>query len=125
GYRRIMPLKVEGPFHSPYMEPVCVPYEEALSEVSFKEGTTPVISNTTVEIHTTAEIKDLLVRHLVEPVRWQETIDYFVENGVTKILQIGPGKTLANLLKREPNAPETLVIDKISDVDKIKSFVGG
>lgn len=121
----MMPLKVEGPFHSPYMEPVCEPYKEALTQIDFHEGNSPVISNTTVKPHEVETIDDLLVRHLVEPVRWQETIDYLVDKGVTKIIQIGPGKTLANLLKREPNAPETLVIDKISDVDKIENFIGG
>jgi [acyl-carrier-protein] S-malonyltransferase len=125
GYRRVMPLKVEGPFHSPYMAPVCAPYEKVLADVTFKEGKVPVISNTTVRPHTTDEVADLLVRHLVESVRWQETIAYFVDQGVDKIIQIGPGKTLASLLKREPNAPDTLVIDKVSDLDKIESFLGG
>lgn len=125
GYRRIMPLKVEGPFHSPYMAPVCESFQKELNQVSFQEGNVPVISNTTVEAHTPADVRELLVRHLVEPVRWEETIDYFVDHGVTKIIQIGPGKTLANLLKREDNAPETLVIDKVSDLDQIEPFIGG
>lgn len=125
GYKRIMSLKVEGPFHTPFMKPVCEPFETALARVSFHKGLVPVISNTIVEPHTTEGVRDLLTRHLVEPVRWQETIDYLVENGVTKVIQIGPGKTLANLLKREKNAPETLVIDQVSDLDKITSFIGG
>ena len=125
GYRRVMPLKVEGPFHSPYMTPVCEPYKDVLENVTFKAKKVPVISNTTVQPHTTSEVADLLVRHLVESVRWQETIAYFVDQGVDKIIQIGPGKTLASLLKREPNAPDTLVIDKVSDLDKIGSFLGG
>ena len=125
GYRRIMPLKVEGPFHSPYMAPVCESFQKELNQVSFQEGNVPVISNTIVKAHTPADVRELLVRHLVEPVRWEETIDYFVDHGVTKIIQIGPGKTLANLLKREDNAPETLVIDKVSDLDQIEPFIGG
>lgn len=125
GYKKIMPLKVEGPFHSPYMASVCDPYKDALAQITFSEGEISVISNTIVEPHQIENVKDLLVRHLVEPVRWQETIDYFVDQGVTKIIQIGPGKTLANLLKREPNAPETLVVDKVVDVEKIEEFLGG
>lgn len=125
GYKKIMPLKVEGPFHSPYMVSVCDPYKDALAQITFSEGEISVISNTIVEPHQIENVKDLLVRHLVEPVRWQETIDYFVDQGVTKIIQIGPGKTLANLLKREPNAPETLVVDKVVDVEKIEEFLGG
>lgn len=125
GYKRMMSLKVEGPFHTPFMKPVCEPFETALAEVSFHEGLVPVISNTIVEPHTTEGVRELLTRHLIEPVRWKETIDYLVDNGVTKVIQIGPGKTLANLLKREKNAPETLVIDQVSDLEQIASFIGG
>lgn len=125
GYRKIMPLKVEGPFHTPYMASVQNPYLEAVNAYAFNMGETAVISNTTVTPHTVDGVKELLVRHLVEPVRWEETISYLVDQGVTKVIQIGPGKTLANLLKREENAPETLVIDKISDVEKIEDFIGG
>lgn len=125
GYRKMMPLNVEGPFHSPYMEAVCLPYEKILDEITFSEGNIPVISNTTVEIHTVSDMKKQLVLHLVEPVRWQETIQTMMDTGVTKVIQIGPGKTLANLLKREPNAPKALVIDRVDDVEKIKDFIGG
>lgn len=125
GHRRVMPLKVEGPFHSPYMTDVCAPYDAVLEDVHFTEGNAALISNTTVVAHQVADVKESLVRHIIEPVRWQETIDYFVEQGVTKIIQIGPGKTLANLLKREKNAPDTLVIDKVADVAQLESFIGG
>lgn len=125
GYKRMMPLKVEGPFHSPYMEAVCEPYAEVLAEANIHEGKIPIISNTTVKPHSVDKLKSLLVRHLVEPVKWQETIEYMVNNGVTKIIQIGPGKTLANLLKREPNAPETFVIDQVDDLNKLTEFIGG
>lgn len=125
GYKRMMPLKVEGPFHSPYMAEICEPYTEVLATTDFHTGQIPVISNTTVQAHTVEDVKDLLVRHLVEPVRWEETIEYMVNHGVTKIIQIGPGKTLVNLLKREPNAPETIVIDKVDDLNKLKEFIGG
>lgn len=125
GYKRMMPLKVEGPFHTPYMEAVCAPFKEAVSQVTFQEGSVPVISNTTVAPHTVTDVTALLTRHLVESVRWQETITYLVANGIDKIIQIGPGKTLANLLKREPDAPATLVIDKLEDLEKLEDFIGG
>lgn len=125
GYKRMMPLKVEGPFHSPYMESVCEPYGELLAQTDFHEGEIPVISNTTVEPHSVNKIEDLLVRHLIEPVQWEATIQYFIDHGITKIIQIGPGKTLANLLKREQNAPKTLVIDKVDDLNKLTEFIGG
>lgn len=124
GYRKMMALKVEGPFHSPYMEAVCNPYTKILEKVTFYEGQTPVISNTTVEAHRVDGIKERLVRHLVETVRWQETIQYMMDSGVTKVIQIGPGKTLVNLLKREEKAPESLVINEVDDLNKIQDFLG-
>lgn len=125
GYRKMMPLKVEGPFHSPYMEAIYQPYEEILEKIIFHEGKTPVISNTVVKEHTVNEIKERLVRHLIEPVRWQETIQYMMDSGVKKIIQIGPGKTLGNLLKREEKAPDYLVIDQVNDLNKMQKFIGG
>lgn len=125
GFKRTMPLKVEGPFHTPYMAEVGEPFAEVLSQVDFQDSDIPVVSNITVEPHDKETVEKLLVRHLVEPVRWKETIDYLVNQGVTQIIQIGPGKTLANLLKREANAPETIVIDKISDLEKLENLKGG
>lgn len=125
GYRKMMPLKVEGPFHSPYMEAISQPYEKILEDITFVTGNTPVISNTTVEIHEKQNIKEQLVRHLTETVRWEETIQALIAADVDQVIQIGPGKTLANLLRREKNAPKALVIDRIDDVDKIKEFIGG
>lgn len=125
GYKKTMPLKVEGPFHSPLMSETSEPFAEVLAGVEFVESAIPVISNTTVTAHDVSNIKELLVRHLTEPVKWRQTIDYFLEQGVTHIIQIGPGKTLAQLLKREKGTPACLVIDKIEDVAEIQPFLNG
>ena len=123
GYKKVMPLKVEGPFHSPLMQAVCEPFKEVLANYIFNTGSTPVISNTTLEEHTPERVSDLLVRHLVEPVRFQETIEQFYNQGVTHLIQIGPGPTLANLLKHEENVPKCLVIDKVADLTLVPEFL--
>lgn len=123
GIKKLLPLKVEGPFHSPLMAGACQPLREVLNRVTFEQGEVSVISNTTVTPHRVDMVRDTLVRHLVEPVQWQQTIDYFIEQGVTHIVQIGPGKTLAQLLKRESNAPRCLVIDKVEDVAQLHDFL--
>lgn len=125
GIRKLLPLKVEGPFHSPLMEPVCAPFAQALTSITFQHGEVPVISNTTLSLHEAATVKEVLVRHLVEPVRWQETIEYMIGQGVTHLIQVGPGNTLAQLLRRQENAPQCLVIDKVEDVEKLKVFLQG
>ncbi|MGX7350140.1 ACP S-malonyltransferase [Dolosicoccus paucivorans] len=123
GYRRLIPLKVEGPFHTPLMNPVRLPYEKVLDETSFKLGKVPVISNTTLQTHRLDEIKPTLVDHLTKPVRWQETIDWFSQQGVTHLIQIGPGSTLVNLLKREKVPFKYMVVEEVADVDKVSEFV--
>lgn len=125
GIKKVMPLKVEGPFHSPLIEPVCEPFAEVLVEIPFHGGNVPVISNTTLLPHGVDTVKSVLVDHLVSPVRWQETIDYFVRKGVTHLIQIGPGNTLAQLLRRQEDAPQCLVIDKVDDVEKLRDFLQG
>ena len=125
GYKKTMPLKVEGPFHSPLMSGTQASFATALEKVTFTQAEIPVISNTTVTPHNLATINELLVRHLVEPVKWRQTIDFLTEQGVTHLIQIGPGKTLAQLLKREKNAPACLVIDKVEDVADIQPFLNG
>ncbi len=123
GYKKVIPLKVEGPFHSPLMQAVCDPLADALADITFTKGEIPVISNTTVEIHQPEQVRELLVRHLVEPVRFQETVSRLVEEGVTHVIQIGPGATLANLLKREEHAPTCYVVDTVEDLVDVPTFL--
>lgn len=125
GIRKTMPLSVEGPFHTPFMAVVCQPFKAVLDQVEFVEAAIPVISNTDVQPHQIDHIRETLTRHLVEPVRWKNTIDYFVDQGVDKIIQIGPGKTLGNLLKREKNVPDYAVVDSVDDIQALEIFVGG
>lgn len=122
GYRKGIPLKVEGPFHSPLMKEACDPFERILNSYSFMEGKVPVISNTTVEPHNSHCVKSTLVQHLVEPVKWRQTIEWFSSNGVTHVIQIGPGRTLEKLMKTEENAPSCLVINEVIDVQEIDNF---
>ncbi|MGX7107616.1 ACP S-malonyltransferase [Hutsoniella sourekii] len=123
GDKKLMPLKVEGPFHSPLMEGACQPFRQVLENTDFQAGQVPVISNTTLEVHQPATIKETLVRHLVEPVHWKQTMDYFQAQGVTHVVQIGPGDTLVKLAKREDYDFDLLLVDKISDIEVIETVI--
>ena len=125
GIKKTIPLAVEGPFHTPFMEAVCQPFRLVLDQVDFNDAEVPVISNTDVKVHQIDQVRDTLTRHLIEPVRWKSTIDYFVAHGVDKIIQIGPGKTLGNLLKREKKAPDYVVVDSVDDIQGLESFLEG
>lgn len=122
GYKRTMPLKLEGPFHTPYMFEATELYQDVLKSIQFNEADVPVISNTTLKPHTPDTVKKTLVRHLTEPVHWVETIDYFVKQGVTHVIQIGPSATLEKMMKRDKVNVEVIVIDSIEDISKLEKL---
>lgn len=123
GYKKTMPLKLEGPFHTPFMKEASEPYREVLNKFTFNESDIPVISNTTLEPHTSESVKETLISHLTHSVRWAETISLLIDKGVTHILQIGPGDTLVKMLKRDKVSVNTLVIDSVEDIDQLSDFL--
>lgn len=123
GYKKTMPLKLEGPFHTPYMSDAIEPYRQVLDGYTFQSSKISVISNTTLDVHTPESVKETLVSHLTEPVRWAETISLLVNQGVTHILQIGPGDTLVKMLIRDKVSVNTLVVDSVEDVNQLNDFL--
>lgn len=123
GYRKVIPLKVEGPFHTPIMHGVQDGFKQVLTDTVFHEGSIPVISNVNIENHTLNTIKELLNDHLVNPVKWYQTIHRMKDEGITHIIQIGPGNTLAKLMANDEDAPEVLVIDKIEDITELDQWL--
>lgn len=98
---RAVPLAVAGAFHTEIMEPADQQLAAALSDVEIAEPELPVISNVTAEPHKTADqMRELLVRQVVSPVLWEDSVRYLLEQGVTEFYEIGPGTVLRGLLKR-------------------------
>ena len=98
---RAVPLAVAGAFHTEIMKPADDRLSEALSEVSLKSPDLPVISNVDAQAHTDPDdIRDILVRQVVQPVRWEECMRAMMEAGCTEFYEIGPGKVLRGLLRR-------------------------
>ncbi len=101
GAKRALPLPVSAPFHSSLLQPASEKLKGYLADIEFKAPTISVINNVDVEIlHDPAAIKDALVRQAAKPVRWQETIQKMASQGVTQVVECGPGKVLAGLTKR-------------------------
>jgi [acyl-carrier-protein] S-malonyltransferase len=101
GAKRALPLPVSAPFHSSLLQPASEKLKGYLANIEFKAPTIPVINNVDVEIlNDPAAIKDALVRQAAKPVRWQETIQAMAGQGVTQVVECGPGKVLAGLTKR-------------------------
>jgi [acyl-carrier-protein] S-malonyltransferase len=121
GASRVVLLQVSGAFHSPLMQPVIDGMAEIIASVSFQEPSIPIIGNTTATPVTTADsVKTELLNQLANPVLWQRSIEYMIDNGVSTFIEIGPGKVLTNLIKRINKEVRTV---NIGDLATIKSLI--
>ncbi len=116
GAKRVLPLPVSAPFHCALMQPVVPRLAEVLGTVSFSAPNVPVVSNVEAAANQDAsKIVALLLRQVVGSVRWVETVQALEKAGVTKIIELGPGKVLSGLVKRiSPNVPCVNVEDPAS-----------
>jgi [acyl-carrier-protein] S-malonyltransferase len=98
---RAIPLQVSGAFHSPLMQPAVDGMAKVLAKVTFKDPVVPIIANVTARPLTSAsQFKDELLNQLCSSVQWQSSVQYMLNQGVGKFIEIGPGKVLAGLIKR-------------------------
>jgi len=96
-----VPLRVAGAFHSEFMAPAAESLSEALKDVSFSAPKVPVISNVDAAPHAeTGRIAEKLLAQLVSPVRWSESMEALLTDGVERFFEIGPGRVLAGLMRR-------------------------
>lgn len=101
GAKRALPLPVSVPSHCSLMKPAAEKLAEALQNVNIQTPQIRVIHNADVASYDDpAQIKDALVRQLYSPVRWTETVNALVSDGITESAECGPGKVLAGLAKR-------------------------
>jgi len=114
GAKRALPLPVSAPFHSSLMQPAAARLRDFLANVTLKEPRIPLINNVDVAEETEpARIKDALVRQAAAPVRWVETIRRMADRGVTHVVECGPGRVLAGLVRRiDPNLRGLALADK-------------
>lgn len=99
--RLVKLLPVSVPSHCVLMKPAAEQLALMLSLMTIEKPSIPVVSNVDVKIYDTAEaIRDGLIRQLYLPVRWVETIEFFGKNGITQLIECGPGKVLSGLNKR-------------------------
>ena len=116
GARRAMPLPVSAPFHSSLMQPAAERLKGYLEKVPISPPRVALVNNVDVETENDpARIRDALVRQAASPVRWAETIRRMAAEGVTHVLECGPGKVLAGLVKRiDGNLQGVALADKAS-----------
>lgn len=101
GARRVLPLKVSGPFHSPMMRPAGEELAKVFAGVSMNPLKVPYVANINAEVITDCgRIEGLLVDQVSGSVRWQQSVDTMLREGVDTFVEIGPGKTLTGFLRK-------------------------
>ena len=116
GAKRALLLPVSAPFHSSLMRPAAERLKDKLASARFTTPDFPVINNIDVKGEESADaIRDALYRQAFGPVRWVETVQAIRSRGITHIIECGPGKVLAGMVKRiDPDAVTATVLDPMS-----------
>ena len=126
GARRIVPLRVSGPFNSILMEPAIERLRNAISEFTFNKPAVPVVANVTAQPLTDLEaIKEELVSQIVRPVQWQQSVENMISRGVTTFFEIGPGEMLTKLIKRISPGAQAFNISNAQTVSEITKWRRG
>ena len=122
GAKRALPLPVSVPSHCALMKPAADKLAVALESITFNAPAVPVINNVDVKAETdAAAIRHALVRQLYSPVRWTESVEAMAAQGVTQLLEIGPGKVLTGLTKR---IVDTLTAAAVNDTTSLTAALG-
>lgn len=122
GARRVLPLNVSGPFHSPMLEPAGEKLLETLNQVEFTPLQIPYVTNVTAEPVTDIRLtKELLKQQVSSSVRWQQSMEYMLANGVDTFVEIGPGKTLTGFLRKIDRSAVVYQVGTCGDIEKVAS----
>jgi [acyl-carrier-protein] S-malonyltransferase len=101
GAKRAMKLKVSAPFHCALMQPAQERLAVDLAEIPLQDVVTPIVTNVDARaINSGAEARDALVRQVSQPVRWLESVEFLISQGVQIFVEIGPGKVLSGLVRQ-------------------------
>ena len=121
GAKRVLPLKVSGPFHSPMLKPAGEKLLDVLADVEVDDPTVPYVSNTTAEFITSKdEVKELLGRQVYSSVCWEQSIEKMIADGADTFVEIGPGRTLCGFMRKIDRNVKAINIAKVEDLEKIK-----
>mgnify|MGYP004511676045 CR=1 FL=1 len=124
GARRVLPLAVSGPFHSSLLQNAGKELEKELSKVEFTSLKIPYVTNVTAQYVTdSSKTKDLLAKQISSSVRWQQSVEKMIEEGVDTFVEIGPGKTLTGFMKKIAPDVKTYSIQKIEDLKLITEII--
>ena len=118
GAKRVLPLNVSGPFHSSMLVEAGEKLGKVLEDVEVHEPVIPYAANVTASYVTEAsQVKPLLEKQVSSSVRWQQTMEMMLKDGVDTFIEIGPGKTLAGFMKKIDRSVRVINIEKLEGVE--------
>jgi [acyl-carrier-protein] S-malonyltransferase len=125
GARRVMPLPVSAPFHCALMDPVKPRLAEVLGQVRVSAPRSPVVSNVEARPNGDASrVLPLLLEQVSAPVRWIECVETLKAEGVTRVVELGPGKVLTGLVRRINKDLETFNVEDTASLEKTLAALG-
>ena len=124
GAKRCIPLVVSGPFHSVYLKEAGAKLREYMADVTFNELQIPYITNVTATyVSDKDEIAPLLEKQVCSSVRWQQSVETMIADGVDTFIEIGPGKTLAGFIKKIDRDVKVINVSCVEDLDNVKELI--
>ena len=119
GAKKVVQLRVSGPFHSSLMKPAGEKLATELEKAEFNKPEIPIIANVTADyVKEPGEIRDTLIKQLDGSVYWADTIRQMIDDGVDTVIEVGPGRTLKKFMKRIDRSVTALNVKDLSSLEK-------
>ena len=119
--KKSIPLPVSAPFHCSLMKPAAKKMEKNILETNFINPDIQIVSNVTAQVvKNPDDIKKLLIDQIFSKVRWRESVEYMISNGVKEFIEVGPGKVLSGLVKRINDKVSSKSINTIEEIKNLK-----
>ncbi|MCA9765770.1 MAG: ACP S-malonyltransferase [Carnobacterium sp.] len=119
GAKRVVPLKVSGPFHTSLLAPAAEQLAKEIEQITISEPTLTIISNTTAkEFSSKEEIAEIMVKQVMSPVYWEDSVRKMIDLGVDTFIEVGPGKTLSSFIKKIDKSVLTMNVENKKTLEK-------
>lgn len=126
GARRVIPLKVSGPFHSKLMAPAASAFEAELGKARIGAPAVPVVCNVTGRASSdAAELREMLARQICSPVLWEESVRFMWQAGARVFVEVGPGRALTGLVRRIVPEAAAFAAEASAPVEETLEFIKG
>lgn len=126
GAKKVIPLNVSGPFHSQMLERAGERLEKDLERISFLDFSIPYVANLTADYVTEPQkIKESLRKQISSPVKWQQSVERMLADGVDTFIEIGPGRTLSGFVKKINKQNEKLRIISVDKYEELEKAMEG